>query len=582
MARRFKFSGLRGWPVALPFIPALLFLFIFYFSPLASLVFDSFKGETGLSLHGYEVALSSPSFSSIFLRTATLSGVVTIICLLLGYPVAYILARLKGRTAAVLLLLVSVPYITSVLVRTYGWIIVLSPSGLLNKVLIGMGVTDSPIQLVFNSIGVYVGMVQVQLPLMIFPLYAAMKKIDRSLLDAAANLGSNKISAMWHVYVPLSRKGIVAGCTLVFLSCLGFYVTPALLGGAGEYMLAQAITVRVTALADFSGATVQATILLIVALVLLFVFRRQFGLSDDRPPREKPLFPAFSSCLRTTRRAWQKVAHTVLSPFGNSAEVVAKPIVYALAGCTLFFLILPLLVVIPIAFTASPYLSFPPPEYSLRWFKAFFSNRQWLEAALFSLKAGGLATLIALALTFPVSMAITRAQFHGRAVLYLALISPIVLPHVVVALALYFFLSDLNWVGTPIGIVVAYTIIGFPYALVILVSGAQQLDRSLEMAASNLGARTLTVFRTIIFPQLLPSILSASFFAFIMAFDDVIFGIFLAGTQNVPLPIRMWDDIRMEISPQVAVVATLLLITIAFMYIIYSVSTRFSRMRTAA
>lgn len=581
MARRSEFQGLRGWFSILPFAPTLLFLLLFYFSPLASLVLDSFKGEAGFSLSGYGAALSSPSFSAIFLRTVTLSGVVTVVCLFLGYPVAYILARMKGRAAAVLLLLVSVPYITSVLVRTYGWIIVLSPSGLINQLLIGGGISDSPIQLVFNAIGVYVGMIQVQLPLMIFPLYAVMKKIDRALLDAAANLGSNKISAMWHIYVPLSRKGIVAGCTLVFLSCLGFYVTPALLGGAGEYMLAQAITVRVTALADFSGATVQATILLIVALILLFMFRRQFGLSDERIPRERLRLPMLSSCFQMIGRVWYSLVHTVPSPFGDGVAVVLRPVVYVLSGCTLFFLILPLLVVVPIAFTASPYLSFPPPEYSLRWFETFFSNRQWLEAALFSLKAGVLATLIALALTLPASMAITRMQFHGRAILYLGLISPIVLPHVVVALALYFFLSGLGWVGTPIGIVIAYTIIGFPYALVILVSGVQQLDRSLEMAASNLGARTLTVFRTVIFPQLLPSIFSASFFAFIMAFDDVIFGIFLAGTRNVPLPIRMWDDIRMEISPQVAVVATLLLIMIAFIYIIYSVLTRFSRTKTA-
>lgn len=565
-----------GNPVLL-LLPALFFIAVFYVFPLVKILSSSLWVAGTWNFDGYRETLSQPAFLRIFARTLTLSVSVTLICLVVGYPLAYVLSKTKGRAATILLLLVSLPYMTNVLIRTYAWIIFLAPNGLVNKALRGAGLIHDPLDLVFNTFGVYVGMVQIQLPLMVFPLYAAMKRVDRSLMDAAANLGSNPASAFIHAFAPLTTPGIIGGCTLVFLSCLGFYVTPALLGGAGDYMLAQGITVRVTALADFAGATTQSAILLGIVIALLVTFRstlapdtdEQVKLSQNKSAYGDGLtcYPAFvESCLRSVR--------PLILGGSEALAQVRIPALWGLSILSFGFLLVPLLVIVPLAFSSASYLTFPPPGYSLRWFSTFLKNDIWLGAAAFSIQTCLLASLIALVLTVPAAFAIVRRRVPGRVAIYITLISPIVVPHVVLALGLYFFLGSLGLVGSKTGFVIGYTIIGIPYALIALVGGLRQIDESLERAAQSLGARPVTAFRTVTLPLLIPSLGSAVFFSFIMAFDDVILGLFLGGPKAVPLSIRMWEDIKLEISPQVAVVAVMLFASMAVSYLIQQIYTK--------
>ena len=420
--------------------PILLLFLLAYVLPLAGLVFDSFRKDGSFTLANYLETLTSRAFRVILLRTLTLSVVVTIFCLLIAYPLAYILSRLPNRVAAGLLLLVSIPYVTSILIRSYAWVVLLANNGIVNQLLLASGIVDEPVRLVFNEIGTYIGMIQVQLPLMVFPLYAAMHRIDRSLLAAARNLGSSPASAFFHVFLPLSLPGVASGCILVFLSCLGFYVTPALLGGPGQYMLAQGISVRVLTLADFAGAATQATLLLLVVVI----FR-------DLPPPLclRPWIEAPRSSLAASARRIEAAERTArparvagsaglrslwsCRKLGDLLSFVGGPIVWAIAILALLYLIVPLLVVIPLAFSDSPYLTFPPPGYSLRWFRTFLSNARWLEATCFSLAIAGLGALLSLAIGMPAAFAIVRRPIAGRLPLYLLLISPLVVPHVVVA-----------------------------------------------------------------------------------------------------------------------------------------------------
>ena len=140
------------------------------------------------------------------------------------------------------------PFFTSILIRSYAWVAILGNRGLINRALMAIGVTDAPLRLVFNETGTLIGMVQIQLPLMVLTLYAVMLRIDRTLLRAAHNLGADPFTAFRTVFLPLSRAGLVAGVSLVFTSCLGFYTTPAMLGGPGEYVVTQAVEARVTAI----------------------------------------------------------------------------------------------------------------------------------------------------------------------------------------------------------------------------------------------------------------------------------------------------------------------------------------------
>jgi putative spermidine/putrescine transport system permease protein len=558
----------RAWSTAALLAPILIVFALAYVGPLAKLVIDSFRTADGFTLAHYIEALTSPAFAAIMLRTVWMSVVVTLLCLLTAYPLAYVLSGLKGQIATGLLLLVSIPYVTSILIRTYAWIVLLSPSGPVNQALKWLDLSTAPLPLVFNAFGVYVGMVQVQLPLMIFPLYAAMMRIERSTVAAARNLGSSPASAFVHVFLPLSLPGIVSGSTLVFLSCLGFYVTPALLGGPGDYMLSQGISIRVLRLADFAGAATQASILLFTVLAVFIAFRRRFAAELGEEASE--LRDRSDGGLKTPP-IWIEHALSIARPFlmqaGEFLSIVRRPLLWVTAICVLIYLALPLLVVIPLAFSNAAYLTFPPPSYSLRWFEKFFSNRQWIEATLFSLKMAGSAALVSLFLGMPAAFAIVRRRGFWRLPFYLLLISPLVVPQVVVAVALYLVLAGVRLTGTGFGFLVAYVILGVPYVVVVFIAGLRRFDRSLEMAAANLGAGPATTLRTVTLPLQLPTLASALLFAFIMAFDDVVFGLFIAGRGATPLPIRMWDDIRLEVSPQIAVVAVLLFLALVVFYV---------------
>jgi putative spermidine/putrescine transport system permease protein len=566
--------------------PILLLFLLAYLLPLAGLVFDSFHKDGSFTFDNHLDSMSSRAFRVILWRTLTLSAFVTLFCLLIAYPLAYTLARLPNRVAAGLLLLVSIPYITSILIRSYAWVVLLANNGIVNKLLLASGIVDEPIKLAFSEIGTYIGMIHVQLPLMVFPLYAAMHRIDRALLSAARNLGSTPAGAFFHVFLPLSLPGVASGCILVFLSCLGFYVTPALLGGPGQYMLAQGITVRVLTLADFSGAAAQATLLLLVVAILFVALRRRFasglGMEAQRSVTTGGL--AKQRGLRAWPTWLEALTCVLFRPgrmLGDVLSLAGGPIVWAIAILTLLYLIVPLLLVIPLAFSDSPYLTFPPPGYSLRWFKTFLSNARWLEGTGFSFATAGIGALLSLAIGIPAAFAIVRRPIAGRLPLYLLLISPLIVPHVIVALAMFFTMARVELVGTSLAFIIAYALIGVPYVFVLFIAGLLRFDRSLEMAAASLGASQATVLRTVTLPLLIPTLASALLFAFIIGFDDVVFGLFLSGPEATPLPIRMWDDIRLEISPQIAVVAVLLFASLAIAYSAYLVLSLLGAQRRA-
>ena len=196
----------------------------------------------------------------------------------LGYPTAYVLSRVGGRLRRVLLLLVIVPYLTSFLVRTYAWMVLLGPKGIINSLLLEAGLIDTPLKLLYSAIGVHVGMIHVLLPLMILPLYSVMVRIDAAWLRAARSLGAQPRQVFLHVFLPLSLPGIGAGCALVFLSSIGFFVTPALLGGPKQITIAMLIDLMINDLLNWGLGAALALMLLLVVTVLFLLFQRALRL----------------------------------------------------------------------------------------------------------------------------------------------------------------------------------------------------------------------------------------------------------------------------------------------------------------
>jgi len=252
--------------------PALLIVGVLMVAPLVWLLSMSVIDVTGqMSLENYRLFFSEEAYVEMFLNTFRIALIVTVICVLLGYPVAYLISILPSKWAGLLMLLVLVPFWTSGLVRTFAWLIILQRNGVVNKTLAFLGVIDRPLTLVHNTTGTVIGMVHIMVPFLVLPLYASMKTIDANLMRAAANVGSSPTHAFFRIFLPLSMPGLVAGTVMVFVMCLGFYITPALLGGGKVKLIAQRIEESISLYPTWGPAAALAVLLLAMAALCLWI-----------------------------------------------------------------------------------------------------------------------------------------------------------------------------------------------------------------------------------------------------------------------------------------------------------------------
>lgn len=253
-------------------LPSLLAVIAIIVIPVGWLFYLSFVGDDGqLSLEHYQKMIEYKSYLRTFTTTFQVSLLTTLLCILIGYPLAYFLAILPARMAGFFMLAVLLPFWTSLLVRTYAWLVLLQKNGILNDFGMAAGLWDEPLKLVHNLTGTLIGMAHIMLPFLVLPLYGSMRKIERDMMHAAANLGASPIQAFWKVYFPLSLSGMVAGSLIVFVLCLGFYVTPAVLGGGRVVMVATQITAILENQYNWGAASALGVVLLVATLIILFV-----------------------------------------------------------------------------------------------------------------------------------------------------------------------------------------------------------------------------------------------------------------------------------------------------------------------
>jgi putative spermidine/putrescine transport system permease protein len=235
---------------------------------------------------GAIVAASDDSaiYRDVIVRTFAISAAVTLICLLLGYPLAYWIATAPTRTARLLLLLVLLPFWTSLLVRTTAWVVVLQSGGVINSLLGWLGLVDPahPLELIHNRIGVLIAMTHILLPFMVLPIYSVMKGIPPNYMRAASSLGAPPLAAFVRVYLPLSLPGVSAGCLLVFILALGYYITPALVGGPQDQMLSYFIAYFAGQVTNWGMAAALSATLLVLVLLLYALYHRIVGIDKLR------------------------------------------------------------------------------------------------------------------------------------------------------------------------------------------------------------------------------------------------------------------------------------------------------------
>ena len=271
------FSSARG-PGVVAALPALVLLFCVFLFPVARMLGYSVEAGT---LDWYAKALGEGLYLQVFWNTFRIALIVTFICLLLGYPLGFLLATTTPAWATTGFIFVLLPLWTSILVRTYAWMVLLGRSGVLNSLLIKAGIISDPLPLLYNITGVVIGMVHVLLPYMVLPVYGAVRRVDPALVAAAEGLGASNARIFWRIYLPLTLNGLFAGAVIVFVLSLGFFITPALLGGGKVMMIAVLIEQEIHETLNWPFASALAAVLL-AATLAVYVAAQRFVRSEQQ------------------------------------------------------------------------------------------------------------------------------------------------------------------------------------------------------------------------------------------------------------------------------------------------------------
>ena len=248
-------------------LPAVAFVLAFFAAPVGWLLVDS-VAEPAWGWQNFHAVATEPLYLALMRNTVEISLATTALCLLLGYPVAHVMAT-RPRLTRLLVFVVLVPFWSSILVRSFAWMVLLQNNGLINQLLMASGLVQQPVQLIFNRAGVLIGMVHVLLPFMVFPLYGAIRGVDPLLPAAARSLGAAPLTTFLRVELPLILPGLATGATLVFVLALGYFVTPALLGGRRDLMIAKMIQMEIGQFGNWGIAAALSLVLLAATLALL-------------------------------------------------------------------------------------------------------------------------------------------------------------------------------------------------------------------------------------------------------------------------------------------------------------------------
>ncbi|VVE35211.1 ABC transporter permease [Pandoraea horticolens] len=576
LVQRLPQAGPRiTWPQHLarwlPALPALLFLAVFFIVPVVEILQGGlYDGDGVLSVAQFARMTHSAVYVKVLASTFWIAFLTAALSVLLGYPVAYLLARLPARSRERWLLWIVLPFWTSYLVKTYAWMLLLSKTGLLTVVATHLGLIDSTSTLAPSLTGVLIGMVHAMLPLAVMTMLPIMRGINMQLVQAAQTLGADRATGFFTVFLPLSGAGAAAAGLLVFISSLGFFIVPALLGSPRESMVAQLVISSVLELFDLRFAGALSSVLLLCSIVVFYVYDRVVGLSSlagEAPERRAGsggrMLPALIAIGRLTGKlSWGRER----AEGGFGLKTYTWAVVLAL--------VLPIAFVVPLAFTKQSFVAFPPELFTMKWFVAFLESSVWQAALLRSLGVGFATAALALVLGFGASLALVRLPSRWRKPLFAVFIAPLIVPRIVVAVGLLYLFARWELAGTNAGLVIGHTVLAIPYVVVTLSASFKRFDWRLDDAAKMLGASAFTRVRTVLLPLMAASLGSAFLFAFIVSFDDLTIAIFVSGGINTTLPKQMWDDIQLAVTPTLAAVATSLVFLMVFIVWLSSIFKR--------
>ncbi|MDE1179086.1 ABC transporter permease subunit [Paraburkholderia sp.] len=567
--------------------PIVILLLVMLIYPVGQLLMLSVNNGNGFSLVEYRRLFASSVYVEVLLITLKVSLWTTFFSVLTGYPIAYLISSLTRERKNRLLFWVLLSFWTSFLVRTFAWVVLLGRNGVINSLLMHLGIIDQPLNLLYNFWSVIVGMVHALMPLAVLTMLSVMENIDRRLPSAAATLGARPGTVFWKVYFPLSLPGVAAGALMVFVTAIGFFITPTLLGGRHQTMITQLIIDQVMQAMNWGFAGAISVLLLAVVLVVFLVYDRMVGLST---------MAGGASTAAASRKpgGWsRKLGDTILTLLGNATDLVIGILpkrrrraangesvgLRVVVVLLLVFLSAPAFLMIPLSFDSASGLAWPPHGFSLQWYRQMFDSPLWMQAITRSMLIGVGTGVLSMLIGTPAAFLMVRGGMRGKAAMLAFVLAPIVVPRMIVAVGVFYFFAKIGLVGSSLGLVLAHTMVAVPYVVITMMAVLRNYDTRLDLAAQSMGARPWATLRRVTFPILGAGLMSSFLFAFATSFDELTIALFTSGGLSTTLPKQFWDEITMQISPVIAAVSTCLF---AFIAVLIWTADRFRRRSLAS
>jgi putative spermidine/putrescine transport system permease protein len=557
-------------------LPGLGFLAVFLILPTAQMLSVGFLDKTtgALTASAFLRIWNGGPYLVVMSTTFAVAFWTTLLCVGLGYPLAYWLSRKPPRQQRIAALFVLLPFWTSALIKNFSWLVLLGRNGVIAKTMAAISMKGGD-QLLFSRTTVVFAMVHTLLPLAVVTMLPIMNQIDRRLTMAASTLGASSARAFWQVFFPLSMRGVAAAGLLVLVASLGFFITPALVGGAKDTMIGQLIILQINELQNWQLGSALAAILLISTIAMCFAYDRIFGLSSVTNAGARST--RSSGAMRRAGLAITTLAGVVC----GQIEAIWKRNVRGLRGSALLtlyawiviaILLVPIIAFVPMAFTGSSFLSFPPPSLSTRWFEQFAASPLWLGAMIRSFGIGFATAAITLLIAATAALGVARTRSRLAGVTFLLCLSPMMVPSIVIAIALFYLFARISLVASNLGIIIGHTVIAMPVVFMVMLATFKGYDWRLDAAASTLGAGRLRTFWRITLPLVASGLAVGFVTGFLQSFEELTVALFIGGGVKTTLPKQMWDGILLQVSPVIAAASVVVLLVVIVMFAIIEIA----------
>jgi putative spermidine/putrescine transport system permease protein len=551
-------------------LPGILFLAVFLLLPTAQMLsmslFDKVTGAPTLA--PFARIWNGGPYLAVLSTTFSVALSTTLLCLTLGYPLAYWLCRKPPRQQRIAMLFVLLPFWTSALMKNFSWLVLLGRNGIIGKIMASAGIAGGN-QLLFSRATVIFAMTHTLLPLAVVTMLPVMNQIDRRLTMAAATLGASAAQAFWQIFYQLSMRGVAAAGLLVFVASLGFFITPALLGGPRETMIGQLIILQINELQNWQLGSALAAILLISAIAMCVVYDRVFGLSSVSEGGERQASP--DGLGRLAGLAAARFAGRLFGAIEefwkrNVRGLRGGVILSIYAWAVIAVLLVPIIAFVPMAFTRSTFLSFPPQGFSLQWFGQFMASPLWLGAMIRSFGIGVATAAVTVVIASLAALGLARSRSRLAGAVFVLFLTPMVVPSIVIAIALFYLFAQISLVATNLGIIIGHTVIATPVVFVILLATFKGHDWRLDAAASTLGAGRVQTFRRVTLPLVKGGFAVGFVTGFLQSFEELTVALFVGGGLKTTLPKQMWDGILLQVNPIIAAASVVVLLVVMVMF----------------